>query len=72
MNDHDKSNLNFILNLDEDQFDKWYAKISPDDVDYAIELLKQARSQLYMAQSELLDPIEDVTEAKSLLKKFML
>ncbi len=72
MNDHDRNNLNFILSLDEDGFEKWYVTLSDDDVDYALELLKAARTEVAMKHSEIFDDVEDCTEAVQVLKGFML
>ena len=72
MNDHDRSNLQFILSLDEDGFDKWTATLSEDDVDYALELLKAARTEVMMQAVSLTDEVEDTSEAMGVLKGFML
>ena len=72
MNDHDRNNLQFILSLDEYGFDKWSASLSEDDVDYAIELLKAARTEVMLQAAALSDDVEDTTEAMSILKGFML
>lgn len=72
MNDYDRSNLNFIRSLDEKQFDEWYVSISSDDVDYALELLKQARLELTVEMHEVTDNVKDTKLAKAALKKFML
>lgn len=74
MNDHDRNNLNFILGLSVDEMTAFFADKSEDDIDYAIELLRTARSEL---QLESLDCIEEdidenCTDAKNVLKKFML
>lgn len=72
MNTYDRNNLNFILSLDENGFDEWSATLSADDIDYALELLRKARSEVIMKVAECVDSIEDFTEASMLLKKFML
>ena len=72
MNDHDRSNLQFILSLDEDGFDKWTATLSEDDVDYALELLKSARTEVMMQAVSLTDEVEDTSDAMDVLKGFML
>jgi hypothetical protein len=72
MNDYDRNNLNFIRSLDENQFDEWYASISLDDIDYALELLHQARLELSMQMHELTDEVKDTKLAKAALSKFML
>ena len=72
MNDHDRSNLQFILSLDENGFDKWTATLSEDDVDYALELLKVARTEVMMQAVSLTDEVEDTSDAMDVLKGFML
>ncbi len=72
MNDHDRSNLQFILSLDEKSYDEWTASLTEDDIDYALELLKAARTEAMMHIAQLADDVEDTTEANSILKGFML
>jgi len=72
MNDHDRSNLQFILSLDEKTYDEWTESLSEDDVNYALELLKAARTELILKDAELSDNVEDLTEANDILKGFML
>lgn len=72
MNDWDKNNLQFILSLDEEGFEDWYATLSTDDMDYALELLKTARTEVAMQVASLHDDLEDVTDAKNVLKQFTL
>jgi len=72
MNDWDKNNIQFILSLDEEGFEDWYATLDTDDMDYALELLKQARTEVNMQLVSLHDDIEDVSDASSVLKKFTL
>lgn len=68
MNDHDRSNFEFIMSLSPTQFEEWYATISLDDVEYAIELCKAARMELAMN----VDEVKDLTQANQVLKSFML
>lgn len=72
MNQHDRDNLNFILSLDEAGFDEWYATLSDDDVDYALEIIKAGRSEMIVQVAEMQDDVEDCTEAMTVLKEFML
>ena len=72
MNKHDRDNLNFILSLDEDGFDQWYATLSNDDVEYALEIIKAGRAELMVQAAELQDDVEDTAEAMNVLKGFML
>jgi uncharacterized protein YihD (DUF1040 family) len=72
MNDHDRNNLQFILSLDEKSYDEWTASLTEDDIDYALELLKAARTEAMMHIAQLADDVEDSTEATTLLSKFTL
>lgn len=72
MNSWDKNNLNFILSLNEDEFEDWYACLDEDDIAYAMELLKTARTEVNMQLASLNDDIEDVSDAATLLKQFTL
>lgn len=68
MNDYDRSNFEFIMSLSPQQFDEWYASISLDDVEYAIELCQSARLEMVLNA----DAVKDLTEANTVLKNFML
>lgn len=72
MNDWDKNNLQFILSLDEDGFEDWYATLDPEDMDYALELLKMARTEVAVQLASLHDDLDDVSDAATLLKQFTL
>lgn len=68
MNAHDRSNFEFIMSLSPAQFEEWYATISLDDVEYAIELCKAARMEMALN----VDNVEDLTQANKVLSKFTL
>lgn len=71
MNDHDRSNLNFILSLDTpEKFNEWALQLTSDNMQYAIDLIKHARSEMMIQTLEFYDDVEDVSEAKDILKKF--
>ena len=72
MNDWDKNNLQFILSLNEDEFEDWYACLDEDDVAYAMELLKTARTEINMHLASLHDDIQNVNDAATVLKQFTL
>ena len=57
MNAYDRNNLQFIMSLDETQFDEWYSSIPQDDVDYALELFEQARTELELKVHEIIDEV---------------
>jgi hypothetical protein len=46
MNEHDRNNLNFLLNIDGETFEDWYAQTDEDDRLYAQELLALAAEEL--------------------------
>jgi len=74
MNDYDRSQLNYIMSLDDQQFELWAMSIPTDDIQYAIELIQAARLESAIQEQELLDQLEDsdLAEANAVLKKFML
>ena len=74
MNEYDRSQLNFIMSLSDEDFQDWAMNISPEDAQYAIELIQQARLETSIQEQELLDQIgdSDLAEANAVLKKFML
>jgi hypothetical protein len=69
MNDWDKDNLHFLLTVSSEVFEDWLAQADEDDIEYAIELLQQAKSELLLQKMEILDDVEDTTDAKSILQK---
>ncbi len=74
MNKHDRSQFDFIMSLSDEEFTEWALSIPDDDVEYAIELIQQARLELSMVEHELLDNLEqsDLAEARAVLQKFRL
>jgi hypothetical protein len=79
MNAHDKSNLDFVISLDDDEFDQWAEHASNDDLLYALELISTAKAELELERLEVLDMqlgstgaakwLED--EANKVLAKFL-
>ena len=74
MNDWDRDNLNFILSLNEDEFETWLVYLSEDDQLYALELIRAKRLELLEQEDELLNELaeEDLTLANQVLAKFRL
>lgn len=74
MNKRDRDNLNFILFSSSETIAKWMNTLSEEDVDYALWLLKTARTEVLLKQ---LDRIEDEylpdfeEDAQKVLKKVM-
>jgi hypothetical protein len=69
MNDWDKDNLHFLLTVSSEVFEDWLAQADEDDIEYAMELIQQAKSELILQKMEILDDVEDTTDAKSILQK---
>lgn len=74
MNRHDQDNLNFIMSLDDEQFEAWASDATEDDIQYALEILQTARVERMLQEQDLLDLIadSDLAEARVVLEKFML
>jgi len=72
MNDWDRNNLNFIMSLTPQEFDDWYECLDDDDLAYAMELLRTARTEVAMQLVALTDEPEDLDLANEVLAKFRL
>ena len=75
MNSFDRENLNFLLTASKKDMDEWYHYATEDDMDYAIELIRAARTELELQELELIDSEvgdNDLTEARTVLAKFTL
>ena len=70
MNSRDISNLQFLMNASNEEFEQWCLRATPDDYDYALSLFKAKRAIDMMHQLE--KPVNDISDAKSLLYKFTL
>jgi hypothetical protein len=72
MNDYDKNNLNFLLSLHGKSFNEWADQASEDDIQYAMELLRQRQFEYDLELATVLDRVDDVSQAKKVLSKFRL
>lgn len=74
MNRHDQDNLNYIMSLDDEQFEAWADEATEDDIKYALEILQTARLERAMQELDILDVLQDcdLSEARAVLEKFML
>jgi hypothetical protein len=70
MNDHDKANLDFLLNSSPETVRDWYAKMDKSDHTYAEELLRRAKVDLDMYVAAHFDTVEDLSLANAVLKQF--
>jgi hypothetical protein len=73
-NDWDRENLNFLLNTKGDEFKEWYAQSDEEDRIYAQELMDaySRELQLQAQELEIEAKLDDMQEAKDVLKKFAL
>jgi hypothetical protein len=67
MNSWDRENLHFILDSDEATLADFYSWATEDDLTYALELVRTAMSELIVQEAELMDEVEDVSAARSVL-----
>ena len=77
MNQWDRDNLQFILNADEETFAQFLLDSSDDDVEYALELIQQAKAELSVQELELQENKAeeqgmDLSAAQSVLARFRL
>jgi hypothetical protein len=54
MNEHDRANLNFLLNASNEVLKDWESKMPEDDLEYAQELLNLYALELRERSAELL------------------
>ena len=71
MNKRDRDNLNFILSLNEEQFDDWMESLEEDDLNYAIELIRTARTENLLKEMDLMEETnsDKFTQAKYIIDR---
>ena len=74
MNDWDRDNLNFILNISPETLRDFLSIMSPDDVAYAFELIRTAKAEIIVDQMEYDENNSDIelSDAAAVLSKFTL
>lgn len=74
MNDWDRDNLNFLLNASKADMDDWWQHASQDDIEYAANLFKQAKTEIELQLLDLLETAEelDLSQAQTVLSRFRL
>ena len=78
MNDFDRENVNFLLNASKEDMEDWYLHATEDDYNYALQIIRAARTELEMQELELIDgEVECMTEFEftpvmKMLSKFAL
>lgn len=75
MNDWDRDNLEFIMSIGDEEFQEWMMQADQEDIDYAIHLIRQARTENLVQQMDLMDSMEfyekkaEFPDAKAVLDK---
>ncbi len=67
MNQHDRDNLDFLLNASPAVIQDWYNKVEDDDILYAFELLEMAREELIEQQIAG----SDLSDARAIISKYI-
>ena len=58
MNDWDRDNLEFLVSIGQEEFQAWMDQADQEDITYAMELIRQARTENMVQEMELRDSIE--------------
>lgn len=66
MNQHDRDNLDFLLNATPEVIQDWYQQMSDDDIKYAFELLEMAKEELIEQQMAG----TDLSDVRALILKY--
>jgi len=68
MNDHDASNLQFLLTVDEHALLHWYNSASEDDIQYARDLLTIAQLDLI---DQAVDSMAEYSDTTAIIQRFI-
>jgi hypothetical protein len=75
MTQHDRDNLKFLLNADQDTLRDWYASVKADDHEYAMEIMvgysNELRQRSIEFQVEKLLEDSDWQESAEVISKFV-
>ena len=69
MNEWDKDNLDFIMKSNETEFQCWLEQADSDDIDYAMDLLRQSKMILTEQMASLFDDVGDCKEANEVINR---
>lgn len=75
MNDWDRDNLEFLMSIGQKEFEAWMDQADQEDIAYAMQLIRQARTENMVQEMELKDSMEfyekknDFPDAKSVIDK---
>lgn len=69
MNSKDRENLHFLLNISQEVFDDWIESVDCEDIEYALELVREAKLEIIERQIAKIDEVSDTTEAKMIIDR---
>lgn len=69
MNARDRENLFFLLNVSQETFDEWANDVDIEDIEYALNLVREAKLEIIERAIDKIDEVGDVTEAKYILER---
>lgn len=75
MNDRDRENYAFLMNVPDAVFDDWLSQVDNDDIDYALELFALARKEISAREKLLMSTEAQPTvepQTEELLHKYTL
>lgn len=72
MNEFDKDNLDFFLKTNQAEFEEWMEQANDQELQYAMQLIRQSRRELVEQELALIDAVNDTKQASDILKKFTL
>jgi hypothetical protein len=72
MNEFDKDNLDFFLKTNQAEFEEWMEQANDQELQYAMQLIRQSRRELVEQELALIDSVNDTKQASDILKKFTL
>jgi hypothetical protein len=72
MNDYDRNNLMFLMHASKEQLAIWSLTVTEDDLDYAMELLKQYSAEMTVREMELDEMFDEgMAESTAVLERIM-
>lgn len=68
MNLGDRENLHFLLNISPEVFDEWVNTVDCEDIEYALQLVREAKLEFIERQIARIDRVDDTTQAKAIIE----
>jgi hypothetical protein len=68
MNSKDRENLHFLLNISQEVFDDWIESVDCEDIEYALELVREAKLEIIERQIARIDEVNDTSQAQAIIE----